>query len=100
MPQLKPLDISEFLRDEDTIAHYLAFSAKAEDPNVFLSALADVAKARGMTDIARRTGLGRQNLYKALAPDANPSYHTLRKVMRAMDLTFSVAQLPAPTSPS
>ncbi len=87
--KLRVFDPAEFLDDEETIAHYLADAAADENPDAFLEALGDVARARGMSDIARRTGLGRQNLYRALSPGANPSYHTLRKVMAALGVAFT-----------
>lgn len=87
--QLNDFDPAELLDDDETIAHYLALSARDADPDVFLGALADVAKARGMSHIAKKTGLGRQNLYKALKPGANPHFLTVRKVMDALGVSFT-----------
>lgn len=82
-------DASKFLNSEEMIAGYLAEAAQDPDPRVFLAALGDVAKARGMTEVARRTGLGRQGLYKALAPGANRHYTTVRKIMTALGVAFT-----------
>ena len=86
--QIAPFDAAEFLDDDETISHYLEEASQDADPDVFLAALATVARARGMTEIAKRTGLGRQGLYKALAPGANPHYRTIRKVMDAIGVSF------------
>ena len=56
------------------------------NPDVFLQAIADVAKARGMSKLARDTGLGRERLYKALAPGAKPRYDTVIKLVRALGI--------------
>ncbi|VCU69065.1 hypothetical protein PIGHUM_01125 [Pigmentiphaga humi] len=89
-PEAAEFDPAEFLQDEDTIACFLSEAMHDQDPGIFLAALAAVARARGMSTIAQKTGLGRQSLYKALAPGANPHYLTLRKVMDALGVDFSV----------
>ena len=86
---IRTFDAADFLNDDATIAEYLQLASKDDDPDVFLAALSTVARARGMSDIARKTGLGRQGLYKALAPGANPHYRTLRKVLDALGVSFS-----------
>ena len=67
---LVPFDASRFLTDDRAIAEYLNQALRSEDPRFLLVALGDVARARGMSAIARETGLGRENLYKALSPRA------------------------------
>jgi probable addiction module antidote protein len=74
MEQVTELDSSAYLDSEETIAEYLTAVLEQDDPDLFLVALGDVAKARGMMQIARDTGLGRESLYKALAPGAKPRY--------------------------
>lgn len=91
MVNVTPLDISEYLDSDEVIAEYLRAAAEDSNPDVFLSAMGDVARARGMTDLAHRTGLGRESLYKALSPGGNPTYATLRKVMDAFNIKMSVA---------
>ena len=90
MVNITPLDISEYLDSEDVIAEYLRAAAEDPDPDVFLSALGDVAKAKGMSSLAQQTGLGRESLYKALAPGGNPTYATLRKIMHALNVKMQV----------
>lgn len=70
------------------LAEYL--SAALEDPDIFLVAVRDVARARGMAQLARDTGLGRESLYKALAPGAKPRYDTLLKVLNASGVKLHV----------
>lgn len=59
-----------------------------DNPDLFLVAVKDVARARGMTQLAKDTGLGRESLYKALAPGAKPRYDTILKVVRALGVTL------------
>ncbi|AZG08842.1 putative addiction module antidote protein [Pigmentiphaga sp. H8] len=89
MTDLREFDPANYLVDDETIAHYLAAAAREEDPDAFLQALGDVARARGIGTIAKQTGLARTNLYRVLAPGANPSYHTLRRVMDALGVSLT-----------
>ena len=81
-----PFDISQHLDDEDMIAGYLSLCLEDENPNVFLNALGDVAKARGMTELARATGLSRESLYKTFAAGKKPQLETILKIARAYGL--------------
>lgn len=89
--KLAPFDVSDYLDDEEVMAEYLAACLKDADPDVFLSALADVAKAKGMAQVAKASGLGRESLYKALAPGAHPRHETIRKVVAALGLKITIA---------
>lgn len=84
MKSIAAFDAADYLDNEEVIAEYLDASLEDENPDVFLAAVADVAKARGMTQLARDTGLGRESLYKALAPGAKPRYDTVLKLIRAL----------------
>ena len=86
-------DVSEYLDNEEVIAAYLEEALSLGDPEVFLTAVGDVAKARGMTSIARETGLGRESLYKAFAPGARPGYETVQKVLGALGVKLTVSPL-------
>lgn len=77
-------DAADYLDNEETIAEYLTAALEDEDPNVFLMAVKDVARARGMTPLAKDSGIGRESLYKALAPGAKPRYETIMKVVHAL----------------
>jgi probable addiction module antidote protein len=85
-----PFDAADYLDNDVVIAEYL--SAAIEDPNpaVFLAALGDVAKARGMARIAKDSGLGRESLYKALSTGAQRHYETVSAAMRALGGKFAV----------
>ncbi|HMN43310.1 MAG TPA: putative addiction module antidote protein [Povalibacter sp.] len=89
--RLAPFDASEFLDSEEVIAEYLSAALEDPNPDVFLRAVANVAKARGVADIAKVSGLGRESLYKALAPGAKPRYETVRKVLDSLGVKLTVA---------
>lgn len=89
MIQLRDFDPANYLSDDEAIAHYLADAAADPDPDAFLQALGDVARARGIGAIAKESGLARTNLYRVLAPGANPSYLTLRRVMDALGISLT-----------
>lgn len=75
---------SEYLDDEKTIIEYLNAAAQTGDPKLLQRALGDVAKARGMAQIAKEVGVGRESLYKSLSPSGNPSFRTIVKVVRSL----------------
>lgn len=91
-------DPADYLEDNETIAEYLAACQEDEDPAVFLSALADVAKARGMKQVAEAAGLGRESLYKALAPGAHPRHETIRRVVKALGLRMTITAKDSPAA--
>lgn len=79
-------DVVEHLKDEKDMAAYLEAVLEDGDPALVAAALGDIARARGMSEIARKTGLGRESLYKALSPGGNPEFSTILKVVRALGL--------------
>lgn len=81
---IAPFDAAEYLKDEKSIAAFLNASRAMNDPAVLLNALSTVARARGMSDLAEASGLGRESLYKALRPGAQPRYDTVMRVMDAL----------------
>ena len=91
MAKITDFDPSAYLDDEATIAEYLTAALEDENPDVFLSAIGNVAKARGMTTIAEETGLGRESLYKAMAPGAKPRYDTVLRVLNSLGVKISVS---------
>ncbi len=82
----KRWDPAEHLETEEDMAAYLEAALEDGEPAVVAAALGDIARAKGMSQIARETGLGRENLYKALSPDGNPEFSTVLKVVRALGL--------------
>ncbi len=85
-----PFDASAYLDNDEVVAEYLSAAAEDPNPDVFIAALGDVAKARGMAQIARDAGLGRESLYKALSAGAHPRFETINAVMRALGVKFAV----------
>lgn len=89
--EIAPFDASDYLDNEEVIAEYLAAALEDSNPNVFLRAVADVAKARGIAKVAADAGLGRESLYKALTPGAKIRYETVRKLMDSLGVRLTVA---------
>ena len=83
-------DTAEYLETEDDIRHYLEACQENGDPALMAAALGDIARARNMTSLAKAAGLTRAGLYKALSPDANPSFATVAKVARALGLKVKI----------
>ena len=79
-------DAAEHLDTDEDMAAYLEAALEEGDPALIGAALGDIARAKGMTQIARDTGLGRESLYKALSPDGNPEFATILKVINALGL--------------
>ncbi len=88
---LPEFDITEHLDNEEAIAAYLTMVIEENDPSELARALGVVARARGMTQVAREAGLGREALYKALRPNAHPRFETVAKVCSALGVKL-VAQ--------
>ena len=84
----QPWDVVEHLETEDDMAAYLEAALQENDPTLVAAALGDIARAKGMTQIARETGLGRESLYKALSPEGNPEFATVLKVVRSLGLSL------------
>lgn len=85
-----PWDATESLKTDEDMAAYLEAAIEDGDPAVISAAVGDIARAKGMSQIARETGLGRESLYKALSPGGNPEFATILKVVRALGLRFHV----------
>lgn len=82
----RPYDAAEYLETAEDMAAYLEATLEDGKPAVVMHALGTIARARGMSQIARDTGLGRESLYKALSPEGNPEFATVLKVVRASGL--------------
>ena len=79
-------DAVEYLKTQEDMVAYLEAALEENDPTLVSAALGDIAKAKGMTDIAKKTGLGRESLYKALSREGNPEFSTVMKVINALGL--------------
>jgi len=89
MLETTAFDAADYLSDEETIAEYLTAALDDPNPDVFLAAIRDVARARGMAQLAKDAGLGRESLYKALSPGAKPRYDTVLKLLHALGVKIS-----------
>lgn len=87
--KLLPFDAARYLTDDESIAEYMTAVLDHEDTDLLLLALSDVARAKGMAQVAKDAGLGRESLYKALTPGAKPRLDTILKVARALGVKFS-----------
>ena len=87
--KLLNFDAARYLTDDAAVAEYMTAVLETNDPDFLLVALGDVARARGMAQIAKDAGLGRESLYKALAPGAKPRFDTVLKVARALGVKFT-----------
>lgn len=92
MIKVSEFDIAEYLDSEEAIASYLAACLEDEDPNVFLRALGHVAKARGMMQLAKETGLGRESLYKSLSSGAKPRFDTIVRICKALNVPLGIKE--------
>ena len=88
-----PFDIADELQDDEALAIYLAEALAEGDPAYLAHALGKVAKARGMSRIAREAGLSRGSLYAALSEEGNPTIDTLMRVMKSLGLRLGAEQV-------
>lgn len=86
----RPFDMANYLTDDGEVAAYLRQVLEDGDPALLAAALADIAKARGMSQLARDTGLSRESLYKSLSGERAPSSDTLFKVIHALGFKLTL----------
>ena len=86
-----PWDVAEVLTDEEAIVEYLEAALEENDPEFFVKAVGNVARAAGMAAVAREAQLGRPSLYKALSGERDPRIGTVMKVLDALGIRLSVA---------
>jgi probable addiction module antidote protein len=90
-PCLAAFDASDYLDNEETIAEYLTVALENPDPDAFLMAVRDVAKARGIANVAAKAGLGRESLYKTLKSGSKPRFDTVRRLLAALGVKLHVS---------
>lgn len=93
----KPFDAAEYLDSDEAVAEYITEALLTHDIDVIARAIGVAAKKRGMSDIARQTGLSRESLYKALSGEGHPQFETIALVLQALGLRLRVE--PADASP-
>ena len=87
--KLVPFDAARYLTDDDAVAEYMTAVLETDDTDLLILALGDVARARGMAQVAKEAGLGRESLYKALTPGAKPRFDTVLRVARALGVRLT-----------
>ena len=85
----KPFDPAEYLDDSESIAAYMSEALESGDPAFVADALGIIARVRGMSEVARKAGLSRESLYRALSEDGNPEFATVLRVVQALGLQLS-----------
>lgn len=85
-----PYDSAEYLSSREAINAYMEEALETHDPAFIAKALGTIARARGMSRIAKKAGLSRESLYKALSTEGNPEFGTIIRVMQALGLKFSI----------
>ena len=87
---LPDFDVTLYLDSEQAIAEYLTVDLEDNDPSLLAAALGDIARARGMSEIAKASGITREALYRALRPNASPRFDTINKVCQALGVRLEV----------
>jgi probable addiction module antidote protein len=89
MIKTTPFDASEYLDSDEMMAEYLTLALEDENPEVFITALGNVAKARGMAQVAKDSGLSRESLYKSLRAGSKLRYETVQKILKALNVKLT-----------
>lgn len=92
--ELPEFDMADYLDNDEAVAAYLSVVLDEGDSDELIRALGHIAKARGMAEIARAAGLGRESLYKALRPGAHPRFDTVQRVCAALGVRLVAQPLP------
>ena len=95
--ELVEFDATEYLTSDESIATYLSVVLEENDPALFAAALGDIARARGMTQVAKESGITREALYKALRPGSEPRFETLSRVCAALGVRLVAVPASATT---
>ncbi len=93
MVKTRDFDVAHYLDSEEMIAEYLNQALASGDTDLLLAAIGDVARARGMAQVAQEAGLGRESLYKALTAGAKPRFDTIFKVLNALGVRMQAHPL-------
>lgn len=88
-PKPVAFDAARYLGDDEAIAEYMAAVLETSDPDLLLLALGDVARTKGMTQVARAAGLSRESLYRTLTPGTKPRFETVMRVAKALGVKFT-----------
>lgn len=91
----RPLDVAELLDSDDAVADFIADALEDDEPAALVRALGVIARARGMSQIAKETGLARAALYRSLSAEGNPEIETVRRILKTLNLKLSVEPIKA-----
>lgn len=83
-------DVLDYLKDEESIAAYLEAALEENDPRVFLMAIGDIAKARGVNEIAKKTGVNRENFYRSFSGKQSPRFDTVYSALDTLGLKITL----------
>ena len=95
-PGFRKWDVVDHLKTDKDMAHYLEACLEDGDPTLITAALGDIARARGMAQVARDAGLSRESLYKSLSGEGNPEFATVMKVIKALGIQLHATAVMAP----
>jgi probable addiction module antidote protein len=98
--KITQFDVADYLDNESILAEYLSAILAEGDTSLLISAIGDIAKAKGMSQIASSSGLGRESLYKALNPTAKPRFETIVKVLKSLGLSLTLSSSEIKTAAS
>jgi probable addiction module antidote protein len=93
MVETRPFDVQNYLTTPEDRAAYLDAILDEGDPSLIASGLGEIAKAIGVTEFSRRTGISREAIYKGLVPGGNPTLDTIAKATKALGLRLTVAPI-------
>ena len=88
--ELSNFDIVDYLKTDKDIAEYLTVVLEDSDPALFVAAIGDIARAKGMSEISKKSGVTRESLYRALKIEARPRFETVAKVIHALGMRLTV----------
>lgn len=97
---LPDFDMADYLQTDEDVAQYLSVVMEEGDASLLAAAMGDIARARGMSQIAKDSGITREALYKALRPQSQPRFETIGRVCKALGLQLSVQVSPKPATRS
>ncbi len=89
---IREYETARYLDSEEMISEYLSACLEDPNPDVFLAALGEVAKARGVAQLAKDTGLSRESLYKTFSPGTKPRFETILKISKALGVPLGITQ--------
>lgn len=92
---ISDFDAADYLDDEESIAEYISAALEDPNPDSLIVAIRTVAKVRGMSELAKEAGLGRESLYKALTPGSKPRYETISKLIKALGVRLNAEPISA-----